>query len=54
MHRAMHLTVCIHAHHRCCGKSCIAYEEARKATKEGTPLDTPLRLGLALNFSVFY
>jgi len=34
--------------------SCNAYEEAEKLAKENMPPTQSTRLGLALNFSVFY
>ena len=35
-------------------KSCNAYEEANRLAREGMQSTHPIRLGLALNFSVFY
>jgi len=35
-------------------KSCKAYQDAHDVAKEKMPPTHPIRLGLALNFSVFY
>ena len=36
------------------GKASEAYKKAQEAAEEGMPTTHPIRLGLALNFSVFY
>ena len=36
------------------GKASDAYKHAQEAAEEGMPTTHPIRLGLALNFSVFY